>query len=708
MELIYLYINKFGENIKNQGINFSPNFNVKIENNRLIVDDLRDKNRAHFQSIIYSKNIKNITLLLGKNGSGKTTILNLLGMNRKDRINKSIIDGDIKDEYFLLYHIDKNRYAMEFLYEYELENSSLIQMPSFIKDIKNISAKSNRFFYKPCIGIVLDENRGNFEVSSNLFDLNEFNGKECDNIEFNYLLNSSNEIVKRRGWGISTNDNDSNYGYLYRRKYKIEPTKVGLYKSLAEIMNKDYLNFTSKKAFIEVSVDIKYNIQIFDQGDIEYLEDWIRNLEELLEIYKKPLVIMSKEVIDDNFKNISNKDIYLNDIISKYILNIFVSAICTEFYKGYIKSDGISLDDINYKDLLNELKKDENKQYDSTEFLGDIVNLEVEYNNLIKVISYYYEDKSISNYNKLIYISRYVYSRIHKEINDNRIESEYQISMEEMFDKIRILKEKYFHRDSLIIKCTSECDKNVEEFLRTYDKYNSYKYCGYNADKGSDVSHKFKFNITALSEGEYKLVELISRILEIIKSSEDKKLIVILLDEPDQSLHPEWSRQFIKVICEGVKEYKNKNIQFILSTHSPFMVSDILSDNVYCLENTYIDNKNNVTITNMAKNKELYNSFGANIYDILKDSFILNKTIGEYAYEKISYFIRDIQDNGNNLDEEYVEFFINSIGENFLRKKLKNMYRKKRNSEKDMLINEINLLKDDEKLRKIKSILNGE
>lgn len=49
MELIYLYIDKFGDNIRKQGINFSPNFNVRIENNRLIVDDLREKVKGNFK-----------------------------------------------------------------------------------------------------------------------------------------------------------------------------------------------------------------------------------------------------------------------------------------------------------------------------------------------------------------------------------------------------------------------------------------------------------------------------------------------------------------------------------------------------------------------------------------------------------------------------------------------------------------------------------
>ncbi|MBV1820898.1 hypothetical protein [Clostridium cochlearium] len=65
---------------------------------------------------------------------------------------------------------------------------------------------------------------------------------------------------------------------------------------------------------------------------------------------------------------------------------------------------------------MNNLKKEEYVQSNSNLIFGELLNKKKEYEKLIKVIDYYKEDKGLKNYDKLVCISRYLYSRIESSI----------------------------------------------------------------------------------------------------------------------------------------------------------------------------------------------------------------------------------------------------------------------------------------------------
>jgi len=61
---------------------------------------------------------------------------------------------------------------------------------------------------------------------------------------------------------------------------------------------------------------------------------------------------------------------------------------------------------------------------------------------------------------------------------------------------------------------------------------------------------------------------------------------VILIDEPELHLHPEWQRKYIKVILDAFKYYVSKGFKFhfIIATHSPYILTDIPVDNIVFLD----------------------------------------------------------------------------------------------------------------------------
>lgn len=109
-----------------------------------------------------------------------------------------------------------------------------------------------------------------------------------------------------------------------------------------------------------------------------------------------------------------------------------------------------------------------------------------------------------------------------------------------------------------------------------------------------------EFDITGLSSGEKQLFlrALSLKFLEVNNS-------VILIDEPEISLHPQWQRKIIDVY-ESIGE----NNQFIIATHSPHIIGNIEAKQLRIL-------KKDTDGIKLVDNDELNETYGKNIGDIL-------------------------------------------------------------------------------------------
>ena len=93
-------------------------------------------------------------------------------------------------------------------------------------------------------------------------------------------------------------------------------------------------------------------------------------------------------------------------------------------------------------------------------------------------------------------------------------------------------------------------------------------------------------DVTQLSQGEKSLMALvgdIARRLAMLHPQRENPLHgegVVLIDEVDMHLHPQWARTIIERLTNTFP-----NCQFILSTHSPLVISDYKEALVYALDN---------------------------------------------------------------------------------------------------------------------------
>ncbi|HZK92909.1 MAG TPA: AAA family ATPase [Prolixibacteraceae bacterium] len=163
---------------------------------------------------------------------------------------------------------------------------------------------------------------------------------------------------------------------------------------------------------------------------------------------------------------------------------------------------------------------------------------------------------------------------------------------------------------------------------------------------------------TTPSSGEMAFFNLFSRFVTL-KKSELSQNLIILLDEVELALHPEWQQSYIDLVLNFLKaEFSGskRKVQLIITSHSPFIVSDLPK----CCIN-FLDGE-----------MKLQQTFGANIHSLFMDAFFMGKgLIGQFAQNKIFEILNEIE-TSSNLDSEKdsLEKQIRLIGEPMIQKRL--------------------------------------
>lgn len=204
------------------------------------------------------------------------------------------------------------------------------------------------------------------------------------------------------------------------------------------------------------------------------------------------------------------------------------------------------------------------------------------------------------------------------------------------------------------------------------------------------------------SSGENAMLQMFSRFYQfkITKISNDEvkvsRNLLILIDEGDLYLHPQWQKQFLNSLMKFLCNiYENKKIQILLTSNAPIVASDLPSSNIIFLK----QNKENGNSEVVKIERE--QTFAANISSLIKDSFFIEGgMIGEFAAGKINEVIT-LLNTGNKAEllaqKEKVKKIIGLIGEPVIRHKLQSML-------EDCL--KLHLLDVDDEIESLKARLN--
>lgn len=188
-----------------------------------------------------------------------------------------------------------------------------------------------------------------------------------------------------------------------------------------------------------------------------------------------------------------------------------------------------------------------------------------------------------------------------------------------------------------------------------------------------------------LSTGEHALLNLFSRLyvflnenLKEIKLDTLKKHYILLLDEADLSFHPTWKKKYVKSLLATIPyffdELENKpSIQIIFTTHDPLTLSDLPNKNVIYIERRSYDDESQILENEHERRPD--KTFGANIVELLSDSFFIDDSLtGEFATDLIRRTIAWLNEEDNNANSEYYKKVIGLIDEPIVKRKLAEMY----------------------------------
>ena len=149
------------------------------------------------------------------------------------------------------------------------------------------------------------------------------------------------------------------------------------------------------------------------------------------------------------------------------------------------------------------------------------------------------------------------------------------------------------------------------------------------------LSHRLD-NITSMSSGEAIMLQLLSRLYDAqtihpqhIDNIYPAQLII--LDEAELGLHPDWQRKYIKTLIDFLNDdaFNEGKVQVIITSHSPLILSDIPKQYT-----TYLQKENDKT-ENVSETQT--ETFAANVFDLYRNTFFLHEgLIGEYAEEKLT------------------------------------------------------------------------
>ena len=221
--------------------------------------------------------------------------------------------------------------------------------------------------------------------------------------------------------------------------------------------------------------------------------------------------------------------------------------------------------------------------------------------------------------------------------------------------QIEFIKDIKFFVNQINLEYSSEGARNrgLDNFIFDY-KTNSSKTHINEFITLFEHSNFIDVNWLGISSGHKAYLNLFSSIHNEIKYLRQQNLL-ICIDEGDLYLHPKWQIEFFDKLLKVLPSIYSGNIQLILTSHSPFLLSDLPKQNITILDR----DQENSTLDGY---KLKMNTFGGNLYDLYSEPFFLgNKRTSDFAYSKIKDLIKKVENKDYTIKEKEELIKLNDI-----------------------------------------------
>ncbi|MDI9312022.1 MAG: AAA family ATPase [Limnohabitans sp.] len=636
MELLYLWVRKY-KNIEHQGFNLSSKVTFETIVKSQEDDDTLNVTLTHLENekyfSLFPSNIIDVKAVIGENGSGKTNLLEAIldfFLSRRNKFKGFLVTSDkiiIRDRL------------------------------NFVEVPKELFGKTIDFIYPEDISNFSIEVFGRKLPREKAFDIRRSNLMETY-FKDNYIIKYASFINMDNIHNVDGIEND------YAKYDNREP---------------NFINIATESMIVSDYESQKSNDRYMVAGESELLAHK----------YQESLRML-------DFLNIVK---YFNFKIEFYIESINVNF--TEFGKRFWNSVDkiISPNSQSFNQTIEKVLKFETLYTDSKDKEGNFfkhlsrditycfLSYELKHNfnfskedefPIVKLI-----DNLKENYNPEQDRFDALYSYIEKNIF-------FSENAESIIKQVKEIKEyfiKKFKSGEIIcdeifgFKIPNEHINGIaSNFLNPPLNYIKI------TDERHLILNVFGFNYNGLSTGERNFLSFFSRIKEYkIKENRD---ILFIIDEGEIGFHPQWQKKYLNFLLDFFEKFFPKNrVQLILTTHSPFIVSDLPKENIIFLRRDKYSKTevSDITYQNL--------TFGANIHDILANDFFLQDGfMGEFAKNEINKVIDFLTNKKmkNKIDSLKKEIYTieNSIAKssNENEKKDLEIDRKNLNKQKNALI----------------------